>query len=109
MWLSLAQDGAEGPEDDWIRDLYRRDISAASVQDRETAADMMEARAKGPAASAMSRLVVRTLQILRPLGIPMMAAAPAAPPPPPARASASACGWAPDGLPNGLATRGGTA
>ncbi len=84
MWLTIADDGAESPKDDWIRDLYRRDLAAASAQDREMATAMLDERAKGPAApSAISRTVVQTLQILRPLGIPMLAAAPPSPPPAP--------------------------
>ena len=83
MWLGIANDGAESPRDDWIGDLYRRDIAAASVQDRELATAMLDERAKGPAGpSAISRTVVRTLQVLRPLGIPMLASAPSPPPAP---------------------------
>ncbi len=83
MWLAVANNGAEGPKDEWIRDLYRRDMSAASDQDRRAATAMMDERAKGPPPSVMSNLVIRTLQILRPLGIPgipMVVAAPTAAP-----------------------------
>ena len=77
MWLTIANNGAEGPKDEWIRDLYRRDLAAASAQDRATAAAMLDERAKGPPLpSVISRTVIQTLQILRPLGIPVMAAAP---------------------------------
>ena len=89
MWLTIANEGAEGPKDDWIRDIYRRDLAAASVQDREMAMAMLDERAKAsPAPSVISRTVAQTLQFLRPLGIPMLAAAPSAsapdpvPPPP---------------------------
>ncbi len=30
MWLAIAKNGAEGPKDEWIRDLYQRDLAAAS-------------------------------------------------------------------------------
>jgi TPR repeat protein len=89
MWLAVANSGAEGTKDDWIRELYRRDMAAASEQDRRIADAMMDERAKGPPPSMMTSLVVRTLQILRPLdilrplgipGIPV-AAAPIAPQP----------------------------
>ncbi len=81
MWLTIAKNGAEGPSDEWIRELYQRDFAAASDQDRQAAASMLEERAKGPPQpSVISRTVVKTLQILRPLGIPMLAGA-AAPQP----------------------------
>ncbi|RBP14368.1 hypothetical protein DFR50_109121 [Roseiarcus fermentans] len=77
MWLTIANNGAEGPKDEWIRDLYRRDFADASPQDRAAAAAMLDERAKGPPLpSVISRTVVQTLQILRPFGIPVMAAAP---------------------------------
>ncbi len=77
MWLTIANNGAESPKDDWIRNLYQLDLAAASAQDREAATAMLGERAKGPPTpSVFSRTVVRTLQFLRPLGIPMMAAAP---------------------------------
>jgi len=78
MWLTIADQGAEGPQDEWIRELHRRDFAAASAQDRDTAAAMLDERAKGPPLPSMiSRTVVQTLQVLRPLGVPVMAAAPA--------------------------------
>ena len=82
MWLTIANEGAEGPKDGWIGDLYRRDLAAASVQDREMAMAMLEQRAKAsPVPSVISRTVAQTLQFLRPLGIPMLAAAPSPEPP----------------------------
>jgi uncharacterized protein len=77
MWLTIANNGAVGPKDEWIRDLYQRDFNDAGPQDRATATAMLDERAKGPPLpSVISRTVVQTLQILRPLGIPVMAAAP---------------------------------
>ena len=91
MWLTIANTGAESPKDDWVRDLYRRDFAAASAKDRAMAEAMLDERAKGPPLqSVFSSTVVRTLQFLRPFGIPMMAEAPGAatpPPPPPPAAS----------------------
>ncbi len=88
MWLTIANTGAESPKDDWVRDLYRRDFAAASAKDREMAAAMLDEHAKGPPLpSVISSTVVRTLQFLRPLGIPVMAEAPAAAPPPPSPAA----------------------
>jgi hypothetical protein len=76
MWLTIAKNGAEGPKDEWIRELYQRDFAAASDQDRQAAVALLDERAKGPPLpSAISRTVVKTLQILRPLGIPMLAGA----------------------------------
>ncbi len=83
MWLSIANTGAEGPKDEWIHELYRRDLAAASPQDQETAAAMLDERAKGPPLpTVISRKIVETLQMLRPFGVPVMAAAPSQPPPP---------------------------
>ena len=76
MWLTIAKNGAAGPKDEWIRELYQRDFGAASDQERQAAASLLEERAKGPPLpSAVARTLVKTLQILRPLGIPMLAGA----------------------------------
>ena len=51
MWLTIANNGAEGPKDEWIRDLYRRDFAdaeRAGPGDRD--GDARRAR-QGPAAS----------------------------------------------------------
>jgi uncharacterized protein len=77
MWLTIAKNGAEGPRDEWIRNLYQSDFAAATEGERKTAAAMLDERAKGPPLpSFISRSVVKTLQILRPLGVPMLAGAP---------------------------------
>jgi uncharacterized protein len=47
MWLELAQDGASNPKDQWIHDLYQHDFQVADYEDRQAAATMREARAKG--------------------------------------------------------------
>ncbi|HXZ15573.1 MAG TPA: tetratricopeptide repeat protein, partial [Roseiarcus sp.] len=84
MWLTVANNGAEGSKDDWIRELYRRDLAAASPQDRDAATAMIDERAKQPPApSAISRTIIQTLQVLR---LPMLAAGPAGSPVPPAPA-----------------------
>ena len=76
MWLTIAKNGAAGTKDEWIRELYQRDFGAASDQERHAVATLLEERAKGPPLpSAVSRTLVKTLQILRPLGIPMLAGA----------------------------------
>ena len=81
MWLTIAKNGADGVRDEWIRNLYQGDLAAASPEDRKGAATMLDARAKGPPLpSFISRSVVRTLQFLRPLGVPILAGAPAPPP-----------------------------
>ncbi len=78
MWLTIAKNGADGVKDEWIRNLYQADFAAAGPEDRKAAAAMLEALAKGPPLpSFISRSVVKTLQILRPLGVPMLAGAPA--------------------------------
>ena len=81
MWLTIAKNGAEGAKDDWIRNLYQNDFAAATEADRKAAAAMLDERAKGPPLpSFISRSVVRTLQILRPVGMPVVAGAPSPPP-----------------------------
>ncbi len=82
MWLTIANEGAEGPKDDWIRDLYRHDFAVANEQDRETAAALLQRAKASSEPSVFSRTVEKTLQLLRPLGVPMLAAAPTPPPAP---------------------------
>ncbi len=83
MWLTIAKNGANGPKDEWIRSLYQTDYSAATDEDRNVVVAMLDKRAKGPPLpSFISRSIVTTLQILRPLGVPvpMLAGASASPP-----------------------------
>ena len=57
-------------------------VYLGSVTGQAAATAMLDERAKGPPLpSVISRTIVQTLQILRPLGIPVMASAP---PPSPA-------------------------
>ena len=52
-------------------------VTFESSASEATAAAMLAERAKGPPLpSVISRTIIQTLQILRPLGIPVMAAAP---------------------------------
>ena len=82
MWLGVAKIGAESPKEQWIRDTYQSDYAVASEEDRQAAALMLAARAKGPPQpSFISRSVVKTLEFLRPLNIPMLAGSPGPPPP----------------------------
>ena len=37
MFLSMARNGAGGPKDEWIRELYEKDFAAASPDDRQVA------------------------------------------------------------------------
>ena len=77
MWLTIARNGADGARDEWIRNLYQSDFVAATPDDRKAASAMLDERAKGPPLpSFISRSVIRTLQILRPAGAPMLAGAP---------------------------------
>jgi uncharacterized protein len=77
MWLQIARNGAESPKEDWIRETYQNDYAAASDADRQTATAMLDARSKGPPLpSFISRSIVKTLEILRPLNIPMLAVSP---------------------------------
>jgi uncharacterized protein len=78
MWLQIAKNGAEGPKEEWIREIYRGDFGAAGEEDRQVAAAMLDARAKGPPIpSFISRSVVKTLQFFgQPFPKSMLAASP---------------------------------
>ena len=76
MWLTIAKSQADGAKDLWIRSLYQSDFAAATDGDRKEALALLDKRAKGPPLpSLISRSIVTTLQILRPLGVPMIAGA----------------------------------
>jgi TPR repeat protein len=47
MWLELANDGASGPKEAWIRELYQRDFQVAADGDRRTATAMYNVSGKG--------------------------------------------------------------
>ncbi len=83
MWLQIARKGSEGAgKEEWIRQLYERDADAATDDDRQAAAAMLDAQAKGPPLpSFVSRSLVKGIQVPRLLNIPMLAASP---PPQPA-------------------------
>ena len=79
MWLQIAKNGADGPKDEWIRQIYQRDYAAATDDDRQVAAAMLDLRAKGPPLpSFVSRNVVKSMQMLGAFNVPMIAV----PPPP---------------------------
>jgi len=81
MWLAIAKNAADGPKDEWIRELYQRDFAAAGDNDKQAAAAMMDTLAKGPPLpSVISRSVVKAAPMLRPFNIPMLAASPTSPP-----------------------------
>jgi TPR repeat protein len=42
MWLTLAREGAEGAQDAWIVDLYKKDSAAADDEDRQAALVFLE-------------------------------------------------------------------
>ena len=75
MWLEVAKDAAPDPKEAWIRDLYQRDFELASDDDRQAAAALHDARAKGTPPTAPVRDVVKTF--LKPLGPLVGSAAPA--------------------------------
>ena len=81
MWLEIARKGSEGAaKDEWIRQLYERDSGAATDDDRQAAAAMLDVQAKGPPLpSFVSRSLVKGIQVPRLLNIPMLAASPAQP------------------------------
>src|ERR1700722_17555703 len=75
MWLEFAKDAAPDPKEVWIRDLYQRDFSSASEDDRQAAAILYGARAKGAPPSTPVRDIIKgTLKALGPLaGFPQPA------------------------------------
>ena len=80
MWLQIAKNGADGPKDEWIRQIYQRDYAAASDDDRQVAAAMLDLRAKGPPLpSFVSRNVIKSMQMLGAFNVPMIAAPPPQP------------------------------
>lgn len=46
MWLALAKTAAQGPKDEWVRELYGKDWGAASDDDRQVATAYLSARGK---------------------------------------------------------------
>jgi TPR repeat protein len=46
MWLQVAKESAQGPRDDWIRDLYKKDLDLSSEGDRSMAAIYLNERVK---------------------------------------------------------------
>jgi TPR repeat protein len=75
MWLEFAKDAAPDPKEVWIRDLYQRDFASASEDDRQAAAILYGARAKGAPPSTPVRDIIKgTLKALGPLaGFPQPA------------------------------------
>ena len=55
MWLEFAKGVASGPRDQWILDLYQRDLQVASDNDRRAAAAMREALTKITSAATPAR------------------------------------------------------
>ncbi len=72
MWLGFANDAAPGASDAWIRDLYQRDFASASEEERQAAADLHDARAKGPQRFSPLRDIVKgAAKLLGPLAGPL--------------------------------------
>jgi TPR repeat protein len=66
MWLELANDGASGANEAWIRELYQRDFQVAADGDRRTATAMYNVAGKGtPRIPARSSFT----SFLQPLGV----------------------------------------
>jgi uncharacterized protein len=71
MWLEFAKDAAPGASDTWIRDLYQRDFASASEDERQAAADLHDARAKGaPRFNPLRDIVSGAAKFLSPLTVP---------------------------------------
>lgn len=82
MWLELAEDGLQDPKDTWIRELHQRDFAAASDEDRQMAAALLDARAKG--STHLARSLFGSTSVLQPVDAPKLAGSP---PPPTAATS----------------------
>ncbi len=78
MWLQIAKDGSQDSKDEWIRELHQRDFAAASDEDRQMAAALLDERAKSSTHQAKN--LVRSTNVLRPVDAPTLAGSP----PPPA-------------------------
>jgi uncharacterized protein len=76
MWLEFAKDAAPDPKEAWIRELYQSDFESASNDERQAAAGLHDARAKGALPSTPVRDIVKTL--LKPLSPLIGSAAPPA-------------------------------
>ena len=59
MWLEVANDASADPKEAWIRELYRHDFELASDDDRQSAAALHDARAKGSPPRAPVRDIVK--------------------------------------------------
>jgi len=68
MWLEIAREGAQDPKDKWIRELCQQDLAAATDEDRQTAAALVETRAKGSTFAAKG--LVKSLSVVRPADAP---------------------------------------
>jgi len=94
MWLTIAKSVAQGPKDEWMRELYQKDYAAANEDDRQIAAVYLGERGKSvdappPPADLAPHGINAGLALLPPLprllgGAPMPAFEPLdeAPPPP---------------------------
>jgi uncharacterized protein len=72
MWLEFAKDSAPDASGAWIHDLYQRDFASASEDERQAAADLHDARAKGPSRFTPLRDIVKgAAKLLGPLAGPL--------------------------------------
>jgi len=76
MWLEFAKDAAPDPKEAWIHELYQGDFELAGSDERQAAAALHDARAKGVLPSTPVRDIVKTL--LKPLSPLIGSAAPPA-------------------------------
>jgi uncharacterized protein len=61
MWLEFAKGVASGPRDQWILDIYQRDLQVASDNDRRAAAALREALTKITSAPTLARSSVTSV------------------------------------------------
>jgi uncharacterized protein len=72
MWLEFAKDSAPDANGAWIRDFYQRDFELASDDERQAAADLHDARAKGvPHFHPLRDIVSGAARLLGPLAGPL--------------------------------------
>jgi hypothetical protein len=62
MWLEVANDASADSKEAWIRELYQHDFELANDNDRQAAAALHDARAKGPPAAPVRDLVKNFLK-----------------------------------------------
>ena len=76
MWLQIARSNDQDPKDEWIRELTQRDLAAASDEDRQIAAVLLDRRTKGSLLAPMVTRSVLKAPSVRSPAVPTLVASP---------------------------------